>query len=123
MVASSSQASEVIQVFNASKRVKWLREMLAETGLVAMCKPTPMLVDSTNAVSAISSITDKNKHMGIYLAYLRMLVKEKVVAIHHIPREQNVADLLTKQGTIEEFQRLRKDMFEPFVIENESHLM
>ena len=82
-----------------------------------------MLMDSTNAVSAISSITDKNKHMGIYLAFLRMLVNQKVIAIHHIPREQNVADLLTKQGTIEEFQRLRKDMFEPFMIENESHLV
>lgn len=122
VVSSSTQASEVVQAFNSSKRVKWLTEMIQEMDLVKGDGKVPILVDSTNAVSAVSSLTDRNKHMGVYLAYLRMLVEQGVVSIYHIPREKNVADMLTKQGAIGEFQRFRKELFEPFIIKNESAL-
>ena len=117
VVAPSSQSAEVIQVYVAVKRLKWIKAMLEEMELTPLEKVVPVLTDSDNAVKAICTITDRNKHLGLYIAYIRDLIKRKVMSLHHISREWNYADLFTKQDDIKDYQRFRKLAREPLSIE------
>ena len=63
------------------------------------------------ALKAVQVLTEKSKHVGVYSAYLRMLVESKKIACHKIVRSNNVADILTKVGTAKEFADMRKLIF------------
>ena len=117
VVAPSTQSSEVIQVFVASKKIKWIKHLLEELGFSPKDYKVPLLTDSTNAVRAICTLTDRSKHLGVYLAYVRDLIRMNYLSVHHVKREDNYADMLTKQDSIKSFQRMRKLAAEPFYVE------
>ena len=97
VVAPSSQASELIQMFVASKKIVWIKAMIAEIDLTPANYIVPIASDSKAALASINVITAKSKHLGVYVAYLRMLKENRLISFHKIARDINPADLMTKQ--------------------------
>ena len=108
VVAPSTQASETIQMFVSAKKIVWIKAMIDELGITSSDYSVPVVTDSKSALSCIKVITAKSKHLGVYVAYLRMLHKLGVVSFHKVRRDFNVADLWTKQGSRVEFQTMKK---------------
>ena len=111
VVAPSTQASELIQLFVAGKQVVWIKQMIAELKLTPSDYAVPLVTDSSTTLKAVKVITDKSKHLGVYSAYLRMLVDLKIVTCHKVVRSKNPADIFTKQGTKADFFALRKMLY------------
>ena len=59
-------------------------------------------------------VTRKFKFMSIYIAFLKELAKRIELQILKIPRDKNIADYLTKQGTPEEQRAFQEHLYTPF---------
>ena len=65
-----------------------------------------MLTDSETTCKTLQKqINQIYKHMSVYIEYVKDLVKHNIVQVHFIPRDQNIADNLTKQNPQAEFER------------------
>ena len=112
VVAPSTQASELIQMYVAGKQIVWIKDMIAEMKMTPSDYAVPIATDSATTLKAIKILTDKSKHVGVYSAYLRMLVEKGIVTCHKVLRSFNPADIFTKQATKAEFFALRKMLFD-----------
>ena len=117
VVSTSTQAAEVVEIFRVSKKIDWIKRLYEELPFVSNNDNAVVITDSSAAVKAIAKLTEGNKHLGVYLCYLRQLVKDKIISCHHVSREYNTADIMTKQDTIKRFKYLKEEMFEEFRIE------
>jgi hypothetical protein len=76
--------------------VTWLRWLLADFG-VSVMTPTPVLSDSTGAISiAHDTVKHKlTKHIGVDAFYTRA----QVITLQYVPSELQLADFFTKAQT------------------------
>ena len=73
--------------------------------------PSVALTDSQTVVRSLSKpLTMKNKHVGVYLEYVKHLIKGGTLKVFRIPREDNFADLATKMGSTKDFVDLARNM-------------
>jgi hypothetical protein len=77
--------------------VTWLRWLLADFG-VSVDAPTPLLSDSTGAISIARDPVkhELTKHIGVDAFYVRQAVQDQVMALHYVPFELQLADFFTK---------------------------
>ena len=99
-------------MYVAGKQIVWIKAMIAEIKISPTDYAVPIATDSNTTLKAIKVITDKSKHVGIYSAYLRMLVDRGVITCHKVLRSLNPADIFTKQATKREFFEMRRMLFE-----------
>jgi hypothetical protein len=80
--------------------VIWLRWLLADFG-VSVMTPTPLLSDSTDAISIARDPVkhELTKHTGVDAFYTRAQVQDEVVAVHYVPSDLQLADFFTKAQT------------------------
>jgi hypothetical protein len=80
--------------------VTWLRWLLADFGVSADA-PTPLLSDSTGAISIARDPVkhELTKHIGVDAFYVRHAVQHQVMALHYVPSELQLADFFTKAQT------------------------
>jgi hypothetical protein len=80
--------------------VTWLRWLLEDLG-VSVSGPTPLLSDSTGAISIAREPVKHElvKHVGVDCYYTRAQVQDGVIDLHYVPSELQLADFLTKAQT------------------------
>jgi hypothetical protein len=80
--------------------VTWLRWLLADFG-VSVTTPTPLLSDSTCAISIACDPVkhELTKHIGVEAFYTRANVQDQVIALYYVPSELQLADFFTKAQT------------------------
>ncbi|GJM88889.1 hypothetical protein PR202_ga05465 [Eleusine coracana subsp. coracana] len=80
--------------------VTWLRWLLEDFG-VSVSQPTPLLSDSTGAISIACDLAKRelSKHIGVDVFYTRAQVQDGVVGLQYVPSELQLADFLTKAQT------------------------
>jgi hypothetical protein len=80
--------------------VAWLRWLLADFG-VSVTTPTPVLSDSTGAISIARDPVkhELTKHIGVNAFYIRAQVQAQVIALQYVPSELQLADFFTKAQT------------------------
>ena len=80
--------------------VTWLWWLLQDFG-VSVTTPTPLLSDSTSAISiAHDPVKDElTKHIGGDAFDVRGSVQDQVIALQYVPSELQMADFLTKAQT------------------------
>ena len=80
--------------------VTWLRWLLEDFG-VSASTPTPLLSDSTGAISIARDPVkhELTKHIGVDASYTRAQVQDQVVALHYVPSDLQLADFFTKAQT------------------------
>ncbi|WVZ64985.1 hypothetical protein U9M48_014422 [Paspalum notatum var. saurae] len=99
-VSRSSTETELRAMALVTAEVTWLRWLLADFG-VSVSIPTPLLTDSTCAISIARDPVkhELTKHIGVDAYYTRAHVQDGVVTLRYVPSELQLADFLTKAQT------------------------
>ncbi|WVZ94246.1 LOW QUALITY PROTEIN: hypothetical protein U9M48_040156 [Paspalum notatum var. saurae] len=108
-VSRSSTEAELRAMALVMAEVTWLRWLLADFG-VSVSIPTPLLTDSTGAISIARDLVkhELTKHIGIDAYYTR--AQDGVVTLRYVPSELQLPDFLTKAQTRDQHRRKRKDL-------------
>jgi hypothetical protein len=80
--------------------VAWLRWLLADFG-VSVMTPTPVLSDSTGAISIAHDPVkhELTKHIGVDAFYTRAQVQAQIIVLQYVPSELQLTDFFTKAQT------------------------
>ncbi|WVZ81917.1 hypothetical protein U9M48_029243 [Paspalum notatum var. saurae] len=99
-VSRSSTETELRAMALVTAEVTWLRWLLADFR-VSVSIPTPLLTDSTGAISIARDPVkhELTKHIGVDAYYTRAQVQNGVVTLRYVPSELQLADFLTKAQT------------------------
>ena len=104
-VTASSAEAEYVGLFEAGKYIVWLRQLMAELGH-PQSKPTTLYTDNQSAMLMAKGRGQhrKTKHVDMRYHYTRELVmKHNAVTLEYCPSKDNLADVLTKAKSPEDF--------------------
>ena len=107
-VATSTTHSEYIACYAVATELIWLRRLLASIG-IPQTKPTTIYTDSQSALRlAINpEFHSRTKHVDVKFHFLREQVVLRSIEIQYLPTQQQIADIMTKALTPDQFRRLR----------------
>jgi len=110
MVALSSTESEYIAMGEAAKDAVWLREWLIS--VLGVETPIRVLCDNQAAIKIANADTDsaRTRHYSARHHYVRQLINEHQLKLEWTNTNEQAADLLTKQLTLEKL-RIWRDRF------------
>ena len=112
-IATSSAAAELHEIFQTAKQIFIMFSMCKELK-VKINVPT-ILTDSSSSVRTLEKSTQAlQKHLGVYVHYLKELKERIGLKVIFIKRNENIADLQTKQPSKNDFIRTVKKLQEPF---------
>ena len=99
-VSCSSVEAELQVMALLTAGMTWLRWLLEDFGVSADA-PTPLLSDSTGAISIARDPVkhELTKHIGVDAFYVRSVVQDQVMALQYVPSELQLADFFTKAQT------------------------
>jgi len=99
-VSGSSAEAELRAMTLVIAEVTWLRWLLEDFG-VSISRPTPLLSDSTGAISIACDPVkhELTKHIGVDTSYTRAQVQDDVITLQYVPSELQLADFFTKAQT------------------------
>ena len=60
---------------------------------------------------AKNETSTRTKHVDVRYHFIRNLVDDGIIKLEYINTQENVADMLTKNLPIEQFEKLIKDLF------------
>jgi hypothetical protein len=108
-ITLSTAESEYVAATEACKTVVWLRNTLNELR-IAQTLPTKIFEDNQACIHMASNrmITGRNKHMEIKQHYVRHLAHNKTVHLVYIQTKRQRADILTKNLSLPDFERMRE---------------
>ncbi|GJP54443.1 hypothetical protein CLOM_g13532 [Closterium sp. NIES-68] len=97
-IAQSSAEAEYMALHHGIKEIVSLRKLLEDIG-EKQDGPTPLFTDSKGAIGMATNpiLNGLNKHMKIKWHWVRQMVKEGVVELHHVKASKQAADFLTKR--------------------------
>ena len=107
-VATSTTHSEYIACYAVATEIIWLRRLLASIG-IQQTNPTTIYTDSQSAMrlAVNAEFHSRTKHVDVKFHFLREQVVLHTIDIQFLPTQQQIADILTKALTPDQFQRLR----------------
>jgi len=99
-VSRSSAEAELRALALVTAEVTWLRWLLEDFG-VSVSRPTPLLSDSTGAISIARDPVkhELTKHIGVDASYTRAQVQDDVITLQYVPSELQLADFFMKAQT------------------------
>ncbi|WVZ52011.1 hypothetical protein U9M48_003107 [Paspalum notatum var. saurae] len=95
-ISRSSTEVDLRAMALVTAKVTWLRDFGVSVSI-----PTPLLTDSTGAISITRDPVkhELTKHIGVDAYYTRAQVQDGVVTLRYMPSELQLADFLTKAQT------------------------
>ncbi len=119
-VALSTAESEYRAATEACKHIVWLRRLLRELE-IPQEKPSIMYEDNQACIKMIENpvISERNKHIEIDCHFIRDHYNMENISITHIGTEDQIADILTKNLSINPFKRHRSKMLITHQIEGD----
>lgn len=96
-VATSSCEAEFISISDASKEVKWLKQLLEELH-EEISMPVVIFEDNQSCIELVRDhkFSYKTKHIDTKYKWIRDLAKKNVIVCKYCPTDEMIADLLTK---------------------------
>lgn len=96
-VSRSSADAELRAMTLLTAEITWLRWLLEDFG-VSVTTPTPLLSDSTGAISIARDPVkhELTKHIGVDASFMRSCVHDQVIALQYVPSELQITDFFTK---------------------------
>ena len=107
-VALSSTEAEVNPLVDVSKEIIWFRQLLKELGFPQL-DLTPVFEDNSSAITLATKWSGNNKrtkHFGIRIHFLLEQYNASVIDIVHLSTDLQIADILTKPLSTDQFLRL-----------------
>jgi hypothetical protein len=110
VVALSTTEFEYMAATHASKEAVWLQRLCSGIGLVQQA--VRIECDSQSAIFLAKNPTyhSKTKHIDVQYHFVRDVIEEKKVSLMKVDTLKNVADLLTKSVSTENFSWCRGSM-------------
>ena len=102
-IAVSSCEAEYMALFEGSKDIVWLRNLLCEFGMCQGHIPTLMYSDNQGSIAwATENSLRKVKHIDLRYHFTNMLISSGQIRVKYIESASNLADMLTKSlvGTV-----------------------
>ena len=98
VTAQSTLEAELISMEHAGKEAVYLSSMFAELGFGKLFESLPLFGDNTGAVriAGNSTYSSRTKHIALRFVYLKELVKDGNIPIHHVKTQKQLADVGTK---------------------------
>jgi len=110
IITLGSTEAELVSASEAAKQIVYLRMLLDEIG-VTQHEPTVLHEDNTGvvaiAMSDASTFSGRSKHLDLRYRYVCEVVKEKKLTVQWVSTTNQVADILTKALSRQQFERLR----------------
>ncbi|CAL1401152.1 unnamed protein product [Linum trigynum] len=96
-LSKSSTEAEYRAMSEVGSEIVWLRRLLSDFGITCPA-PLSLSVDNTSAIRIATNhvLHDHTKHIEIHVHYIRDLVRDGTIVLHHLQTEEQVADLFTK---------------------------
>ena len=93
----SSTESEYTTASKVGCEIIWTRYLLDELGY-DMTRPSPLLVDNKSAIQVLKHPEHQSTMKHVHRAYhwICEQVKQKMIAVSHVPRDENPTDIFTK---------------------------
>jgi len=110
-VATSTTHAEYIALYTVTKEVIWCRRLLADLGFT-QTSPTVIYTDSQSALRLAMNpeFHAQTKHIDIKYHYTREQILLQSIQLQYINTHVQLADILTKPLTPEQFRRLRDSL-------------
>lgn len=107
-VATSTTHSEYIACYAVATEIIWLRRLLASIG-IQQSTPITIFTDSQSAMrlAVNPEFHSRTKHVDVKFHFLREQVVLHTIDIQYLPTQQQIADIMTKALTPDQFRRLR----------------
>ena len=106
--------AELFEICNTTKLVTYLHGFIQELGQVPKRCPT-ILTDSESSVNTLHKpVSEQYKYIAVPIHFVKEKIEHKQVKVVYIKRNQNSADLLTKQADLKTFQQLWTAVSTPF---------
>ena len=98
VTAQSTMEAELISIALASKEAVYLSNMMAELGFGKLFHSIPFFVDNTGAlhIAGNSTYSSRTKHIALRFFFIKQLVKEGRITIHHVATTRQLADMGSK---------------------------
>lgn len=106
-LSHSSCESELNTIVALGQEVVYQRKVDRTLKLSCADACVPVLVDSKSAILLCKTLksTNKTKHINLRINYIRELINARIISLHFIVSEENVADMLTKALPTVRFER------------------
>ena len=112
-ICTSAPEAELNEIFRTSKKLLHYKGLLRDLGEQKITMA--ILSDSSTSLRTIANpISTRYKFISIQIHYLKQLIQQPQFKVVYIPREKNLADLMTKQNVPREFHRLWSLAYTPF---------
>jgi hypothetical protein len=99
-VALSTMEAEYMALTEATKELKWVRQLLLELGYTRKDSdaPTQLYSDNQSAIALAKNPVShaRAKHIDIRHHFIRDAIQDKVIWVQYIPTSEMTADSLTK---------------------------
>ena len=107
-VSLSSTESEYTTASKVGCEIMWMRYLFEELGY-DMTRPSPLLVDNKSAIQVLKHPEHQSTMKHVHRAYhwIREQVEQRLIAVHHVPGNENPADIFTKPLGRVKFTRFR----------------
>jgi hypothetical protein len=96
-VSHSSTEAEIKALDELIKQIQMTRDMLDFLGFPVL-NPTKVYMDNRSAITLCETLktSSKTKHINVRINYIREVINQRVIELHFVSTDENVADILTK---------------------------
>jgi hypothetical protein len=112
VVTDSSSYAEFVQLYQATKEIVFLRDVLDEMNF-KQDSPTIIYVDNAACLQVAYSERagkSRSKHWNSKYMFVRECVEKGIIQLLHVPSEENIADIFTKPLPLQKFDHFCKKM-------------
>ena len=106
----STAEAEYIAAGSCCTQLLWMKQMMLDFGITQ--GTMSVFCDNQSAIDISKNPVQhsRTKHIDIRHHFIRDLVEEKIITLHHIPTENQLADIFTKPLDATRFESLRKSL-------------
>ncbi|CAM8906649.1 unnamed protein product [Rhodiola kirilowii] len=111
IVTSSSTKAEYVAATSCACHCVWVKGILGQMNCIC-CRCITILCDNSSAIKLSKNpvMHRRTKHIDVRFHYLRDLVNDGVVELSFCASEEQVADIMTKPLSLDQFVKLRRSL-------------
>lgn len=104
-ITKSTTEAELTALVTAVEDAIWIRNVAIALNIMKL-EPVPIYCDNSAAVTLATTVcgTQRTRHMTVQPRWIKEKVDEGCITVHHVPGEDQIADMLTKPLSITDFQ-------------------